>query len=165
MSNYKKLGKNVLLLTIGSFSSKLLSFFFVPFYTYVLSTAEYGIADLITTTVSLLFPFFTCIISEAAMRFAQEKENDEEMIFEIGMLIWVAGLVILLILSPVFCLVSTIKPYWGLILLYYIGYSLYTNFGYFLRGIEKVSVFAIAGILNTVISIGCNLLFLLIFKM
>ena len=165
MSNYKKLGKNVLLLTIGSFSSKLLSFFFVPFYTYVLSTAEYGIADLITTTVSLLFPFFTCIISEAAMRFAQEKENDEEMIFEIGMLIWVAGLVILLILSPVFCLVSTIKPYWGLILLYYVGYSLYTNFGYFLRGIEKVSVFAIAGILNTVISIGCNLLFLLIFKM
>lgn len=55
---YKKLGTNMLWMVIGNFSSKILVFLLVPLYTYALSTREYGIADLLTTTISLLIPFF-----------------------------------------------------------------------------------------------------------
>ena len=47
-SKYSYLIQNTALLTLSSFGSKFLSFFLVPLYTNVLSTAEYGIADIIT---------------------------------------------------------------------------------------------------------------------
>ena len=164
MASYKKLGKNIISLTIGSFASKLLSFFFVPFYTSILSTKEYGTADLITTTVSLLFPFFSLIICESMMRFAQEKTEDKEQIFSIGM--WVSGIgfIILLICSPLLLLISSLKSYWILVVLYYFAYSLNSNIGYFVRGIEKVVTYSIGGIINTFITVFLNILFLLYFK-
>lgn len=45
MASYKKLGKDMLFMTIGTFGSRLLSFIFVPFYTSVLTTEEYGLVD------------------------------------------------------------------------------------------------------------------------
>ena len=42
MGQYSKLGKNVALITLGNFASKILSFFLIPLYTAVLTTAEYG---------------------------------------------------------------------------------------------------------------------------
>ena len=52
--SYKKLVKNMGFLTIGNFASKMLNYLLVPLYTNVLSTEQYGIADLITTTIALL---------------------------------------------------------------------------------------------------------------
>ena len=48
-SNYKKLGKNTLIFALGSFTQKAMAFLLVPFYTYVLSTPDYGTSDLIIT--------------------------------------------------------------------------------------------------------------------
>ena len=47
MNRYKKLIKNTALITVGNFASKLLTFFLLPLYTAILTTAEYGVADLI----------------------------------------------------------------------------------------------------------------------
>ena len=77
MGKGKKLGKDIGLMTIGTFGSKLLTFFLVPLYTSCLSTSEYGIADLITTTISLLFPLFTVTIGEAVLRYALDKDIDK----------------------------------------------------------------------------------------
>ena len=56
-SKYKYLFKNTFLFTISSFSSKILSFLLVPLYTTVLSTADYGTADMVFTTSSLKIDF------------------------------------------------------------------------------------------------------------
>lgn len=101
MNKYKKLGKNIALITIGNFASKILSFFLIPFYTAVLTTAEYGTADLMTTTINLVSPFFTLLISEAIMRFALEKEKDKSQVFMIGILTTLVGFgCMLLFLRP-----------------------------------------------------------------
>lgn len=163
--NYKKLGKNIFSLTLGSFGSKLLTFLFVPFYTAVLSTEEYGTADLITVTVSLLFPFFSLIICEAMLRFAQEKEIDLRQIFSIGLYIWLIGLIILLMLSPLLNFIPSLRSYSTLILIYYCIYSLNMNIGYYVRGIGEVTVYSISGIITTICTIIFNLIFLLLFKM
>lgn len=51
---YSYLAQNTLLLTLSSFGSKFLAFFLVPLYTNVLTTSDYGIADIVTTSVTLL---------------------------------------------------------------------------------------------------------------
>ncbi|MBR1431780.1 oligosaccharide flippase family protein [Ruminococcus sp.] len=164
MSNYRKLGINMLSLTIGNFASKLLSFCFVPFYTAVLSTSEYGTADIVTTTVTLLFPFFSLIICESMMRFALDKNENKEDVFRVGIVVWLCGLVVLLIMSPLLLMFKSLKNYWLLVILYYVAYSLSQNVGYYSRGVEKVVLFTLSGIVATVVTIGLNLMFLLWLK-
>ena len=66
---YAELVKNTGILTIANFSSKILGFLLVPFYTSILSTEEYGITDLIFSTVQLIVPIFTMNVSDAVLRF------------------------------------------------------------------------------------------------
>ena len=70
MDKYGKLVSNTMLLSIGSFGSKLLVFFMVRFYTGYLTPADYGTADLITQTATLLIPLVTLGITESVFRFA-----------------------------------------------------------------------------------------------
>ena len=81
---YKKLGKNTLLMVVGNFASKLLTFFLVPLYTYCLSTSEYGISDLMSTTISLIVPFLTLTIAEGILRMTLDKKIDNKQIFSIA---------------------------------------------------------------------------------
>ena len=72
---YKYLTKNVLIFAVSSFGTKFLSFLLVPFYTSVLTTAEYGIADIITTTATLMMYICTVNIADAVLRFAIERKR------------------------------------------------------------------------------------------
>ena len=77
-NKYSYLSKNILLFSISSFGQKILAFLLVPLYTSVLSTADYGTVDLITTTVSILVPVFTINISEGVLRFTlKDKDNKD----------------------------------------------------------------------------------------
>lgn len=72
----RKLGKNMLIFSIGSFASKMMGYFLIPFYTAILSNAEYGVYDIVVTTVNLVFPIFTLLITESTMRFALDKDSN-----------------------------------------------------------------------------------------
>ncbi len=161
--NYKKLGKDVVLMTIGNFGSRILSFLLVPLYTSVLTTEEYGTADLISTTITLLLPFFTLIIFEAMMRFALDKENNPSEIWKVGLRIELVGCLALLVLSPII-LLTPMKDYYFFVIAYYIADSFQRCASYFVRGLNKVKVFAISGVIQTAVMIACNLIFLLGFK-
>ena len=58
-NKYKTLVSNTMLISLGTFGSKLLVFFMVRFYTSYLTPADYGTADLITQTANLLFPLIS----------------------------------------------------------------------------------------------------------
>ena len=60
-SNYKKLVYNTAIFAIGNFGSKVLTFLIVPLYTYVLTTAEYGVIDLFITSLGMVIPFSTVV--------------------------------------------------------------------------------------------------------
>ena len=64
MNKYKYLFKNIGLLTLSSFATKLLSFFLVPLYTNILTTTEYGTYDLFNTTVGVLLPILTLNVQD-----------------------------------------------------------------------------------------------------
>lgn len=164
MGNYKKLGANILLITVGSFASRILSFLLVPLYTSILTTEEYGIADLLSTTVSLLAPIFTIIIGEAMMRFALDQDSDRNQIFTCGLTINILGFLLLLIFSPLLLLFEILSPYYWFFIAYYFTHCIYSAFSYFARGIEEVTVFTICGVINTVCVILLNIVFLLWLK-
>jgi len=160
----KRLGKNVLLLTIGTFGSKLLTFFLVPLYTSYLSTGEYGVADLLTTTISLLSPLFTVTIGEAVMRFALDKDVDKNQVFVLGALVNLTGFLVLFAVSPILLAISLLRPYYWYFIFYYFTYVLYQFLSFFTKGIDKVSIFTIAGIGHTLFTIITNIVALVIFK-
>ena len=164
MNKNKKLGSNILLLTIGNFASKLLTFFLVPFYTLVLTPVEYGISDLVITTVNLVSPVFTLLIGEAVMRYALDKEYDKKQIMTVGLLTVLAGFIFMMIFSPLILLSKTLKPYYILFVSYYLVSSLNYLFSQFTKGIEEVKLYTISGILNTFFVILFNLIFLLVMK-
>lgn len=164
MNRYRKLMKNTALITIGNFASKLLTFFLLPLYTAILTTAEYGVADLMTTTVSLITPFFTLIISEAVMRFALDQECDKRQVLSIGLFVTLTGSAIMMVFSPLIRFSSDLRPYYVLFILYYFVTALHTVLSQFVKGIEKVTVYASSGVLHTMTFIALNILFLVVLK-
>lgn len=162
MEKSTKLIKNVALITVGGFASRLMSFLFVPFYTTMLTPEEYGIADLVTTTVLLLFPVFTGMICESTMRFALDADKDKRQVLSISMYVSLLGLILTCIIMPIVIQYSlTLSPYILYLLLYYMSYSLFMTISYFIQGMQLVTLSAVGGIIHTATTIISNLVFLL----
>src|SRR5699024_10406208 len=101
VGKYKYLLKNMGLMTISNFASKILSFLLVPLYTTVLTTQEYGTYDLYTTTAFLLIPLFSVCISDAVLRFTLDKEKDPKDIFSISIVFYLRACVCVIILVAI----------------------------------------------------------------
>lgn len=168
MSKYKYLLKNIGLLTISNFGSKILSFILIPLYTNVLTTSEYGIYDVYATTVSLLIPILTLNIVDGVMRFALDEKKDKRQVFSIGIKYVTIGSLIfssLVIVNNIFNLVPLFVDFSSYLILLFVSSLFYTLITQFSRGIEKITDVAVSGIINSIIMLGCNVLFLLYFKM
>lgn len=165
MSSYKKLFSNTFFMLLGRFSTKILSFLLVPLYTSILSTEEYGTYDLVVTTVSLLTPFFTLVISEAVMRFCLDKGCDSNQVLTIGLTIVALATIVLCLLYPVFLLIKTLSNYFFWILIFFVFSNIEGVLMQYLKGIEKIKLYTICGVISTLISIVLNILFLLVFDL
>ena len=64
----RELISGTVIYAVGGFGTKILSFLFVPLYTYYILPADMGTYDLVITTVSLLTPVITIQIGDAAYR-------------------------------------------------------------------------------------------------
>lgn len=161
---YSKLLSNTFLFGIGSFASSLLSMLLTPLYTSILSTDEYGISNLITTTATLIFPFASLAMSEAILRFSLDKNSNKKTIFSFGFFLICFSSFLLLGAIPIIKQ-TDLGPFIIYFYLYFIFFAIHTISSYFTKGIEKIKIYAVSGIINSIIVIGCNLLFLLVFKL
>lgn len=159
-----RLVKNTGLFIIGSLVSKLLTYILIPFYTSILTTTEFGICDTLFTTVSLLYPIFTLIISEAVLRFAIDKEYDRKQVFSIGFWFTLVGFVIILMVSPLLLLFEGMKSLVAIAVLFYLSVTMQVLFTQFCKGIKCTIQFTIAGILGTIITLITTILFLRYFQ-
>ena len=83
MNKSKELVKNTIIIFLGKACTQLVSFFLLPLYTTYLTTADYGIVDLIITYVSLLVPVITIQLEMSAFRFLVDNRTNEEEISKI----------------------------------------------------------------------------------
>lgn len=165
MNNDRYLTKNIFLFSISNFAPKILVFLMVPLYTNVLTTKEYGIVDLMQTLMQLLLPILTLNISEAVMRFSIDPHSNDRAVFNYGLKYSIMGISIVL-LGCIICMLFKIMPISYLIcfFLLFASNTIYTLISNFLRGIDKITLMVYGSILNTATMVGCNLLFLLVFK-
>ena len=163
----KYLFKNIGILTISNFSSKILVFLLVPIYTSVLSVDDVGTYDLIVSTISLAFPILTMNIVDGVMRFTMEKTKDKQIIVSIGIKYIIISwciFAILLNLIKWLGLFSSIIGYERIIYLYFVFYTFNQFMNQLSKGLERVLDMGIAGILSTVIMFGGNIYSLFVLK-
>lgn len=162
---YKMLISDTVVFTISSFASKILVFLLIPLYTAVLSAKQYGIADLITNTVNVIYPILTLSIMEATLRFAFDENNKNTDVLNNSLfVIFIAEVVILIIwpFSSVFG--RTMHDYWLWFAVIFGGFNLEEVLAQYTKGINKTRVFAIAGVIQTLVIIVSNIIGLLVLK-
>lgn len=164
MDKYKRLASNTMIFAIGTFGSKLLSFFLTRLYTEVLDKAQYGVTDLIQQSGNLLLPLVTLGITNAVVRFGLDKGVRKQDVFTTGLLSLVGGMVLLLIISPFLGMIELLSEYIWLLCLFVFMSSLRSLCAQFVRAQSRVKLFAIDGILSTATTILFNLLYLVVFK-
>lgn len=162
MGKYKKLSLNILIMTVGQFSSRILSFLLVPLYTYILTTEEYGTYDLIVTTVTLLTPFLTLSVAEGVLRFCLDDKYSNKEVFSIGFYIVIIGTIFLGALYPAISFIDAFSKNFVWIILFFLANNIYLVFTQFLKGINKMKLYAVSGLVSTFTTLTLNVLFLVV---
>ena len=156
------LASNTLVFAIANIGTKLISFFLVPLYTYTLSMADYGVADLVTTVTFVMAPILTLDLSDAVMRFALDKDCDYDKILTIGLVAVLFAAFAGLLMMPAASMSESLSQYAALTYLYCIASAANSMLQAFLRGLERLRAFAVSNILCTALTAGFNVLFLVV---
>ena len=166
-SKYGALSKNTLLFTINSFGSKLITFLLVPLYTNILSTNDYGTADLMTSTAQLLIPLLTFNIQDAVLRFSLDKTKDPKKIISVGCMINSIAMCLLgvvLFLLSYFGIIAFGKEYLFFLLFSFAFGGIQNSLQMYMKAVDNVKVLVYSGLASTLFSCVSNLLLLLVFR-
>lgn len=164
MNKYKKLISNTLILGAGTFTSKVIVLLMMPFYTAILSPEQFGVADLVAQTANMIIPIACIGVCEGLFRFTLDCE-DRKKVFSTGMCILSVGSVAMLALLPLLGLFDSFDGYIWLIGAYVVCANFHSACAQYLRAQGKTALFAIQGIVNTVLTVVLNVVFLLALDM
>lgn len=177
MDKYKKLASNTLIFAIGTFSSKVLVFLLMPLYTRVLSTEEYGVTNTIVDMGNLLVPLITLGIINAIVRFGLEKKVRKSDVFSTGFFMILLGGAFLVCLQPFFVPILTpimnlmemevshVSQYLFLLVAFSFTSAMRSLCHQFVRARGLVKLYAVDGIISTLLTILFNVLYLVTFHM
>lgn len=147
MGKYKYFLKNIGLMTLSNFASKILSFLLVPLYTSVLTTADYGLYDIYTTTAFLLVPLLSGAVSQAALRFSMDAGSNRRKVFSQAVRTFIqASLIVVaaVVINGWLNLVPLFNEYPIYFIFYYVFCLLSDILLSFARGIDCIFDVAIA---------------------
>ena len=169
MGKAKRLLSNTAILGVGTFASKLLVFLMMPLYTSVLSSTQFGVADILTQTANLLIPFACIGICDAIFRFVldtgDEYGDDRKKIFSCGAAVLAIGSVLIAALVQILRVFDIFHGYVGLVAAYVIFANLHSAAANFVRAEGKNVLFVSQGIANTALTVILNIVFLVVFDM
>lgn len=167
MSEYRELGKNTVMFALGGFGSRAISILLLPVLTRFLSQEEYGQIDIILTTVSLLAPAITMMISNALFRFLLDsvEAGDKRKLLTTSLFIALAGYSLFLLISPVFISFRTISDYFTLFVLIIFSSRFEVITRSFIRGEKQLFLYAVSEIVHTLLFASTAILFVWSFQL
>ena len=166
MSRYKRLLSNTAILGAGTFASKVLVFLLMPLYTSILSTSEFGTADILSQTANLLMPLAAVGICDGLFRFILDAEGEnKKRVLSTAVAVLGAGSLVLVAFVQLLNFFSVFKGYVMLVAFYVIAANFHLAFANYVRAEGRTTAFAIQGIANTVSTIAFNIIFLVVFDM
>lgn len=168
MNRYSKLLNNSAIFALGSLGSKLIIILLVPLYTYYLSSQDYGIVDLISSTQALMMPFITLTVEQALLRYLIGSKNKDDInsIFSSSIFICIITLLILLII----CGFIVLFDLWNTKLVIYFYLLVFASvfqvlFSTYLRAVGETKKFALSGIFQVTALLILNAFFLVYLNM
>ena len=166
-SKYYNFVKDLFLFAISTFIPKAITFFLVPLYTNYMSTSEYGVVDIVTTTISVLVPLLTLDIADSVLRSTIEnKKNNNPYSFGLKMLNNATLIVIGVVIVNKLCGFFEVADW--LILLFTIQFYLTGLYGInisYLRATDRIMLLVTTSIINTCTQVLYNIILLVILRM
>lgn len=159
-SRNKYLLKNTFILSLGNFGTKIITFFLVPLYTNILTTAEYGTIDIITIIGTVIVPIITLNIQEAVLRFSMDKECDSEKIISIAFSIIMLSSFASILCWPILKIIPVTASFAISLVFYMLFISSSHILLCYLRGKEKLLDYSIISIIQTLMIAILNIYFL-----
>lgn len=151
---YRRLLSNTVLFSVSTFGSKILLFLLTPFYTSILTDAEYGVTDLIIQTGNVLIPLVSMGIINAVLRFGLDETTDLKGLFTTGLVVILVGEGVLALCYPLLQSIGLLSDYVLLLLLYVLMANLHSVFGAMAQAMGKVRLYAGSGILCTALVVA-----------
>lgn len=99
------------------------------------------------------------------IRYGLERSSNKASVFTTGILVTLAGFFVLALISPLLDQLTFLSGYVRLVLLYVLAANLHSICNQFARALGHVRLFALDGILRTVLTILLNILLLAVFPM
>ncbi|WP_018757165.1 lipopolysaccharide biosynthesis protein [Paenibacillus terrigena] len=164
MNKFKLLVSNTLIFAIGTVLTKLILFLLMPLYTSVLTTEQFGYAEILNNSVELLLPIATLCIADAVFRFAIDDDSNKTNLLSTGINLLIKGFILILILIFILDCFYEFDYSFYLVLLY-VSTAIKQLFAQFCRGIGHVKIFTISGVLGALSLLVSNLILLVIFKL
>ncbi|MBE6600288.1 MAG: hypothetical protein E7640_03720 [Ruminococcaceae bacterium] len=160
---YKKLLSNTAIYGIGTFASKILVFLLTRLYTECLSPTEYGTADLISNAANLLIPLAAAGVCDGIFRFALDaNESNKKNVFSTGCtLLGISSAVFAVVMAIAFAF-GVYSEYLWLVAAYVLMSNFHSACALYIRALDRTKLYALQGIMNTVLTISFNILFLVI---
>lgn len=167
-SRYKKLGKNTIIVFIGRAGSSLIGMIMLPFYTRWLSPEEYGVSDLLNTYAMVLLGFVSCCISDSIFIYPnQTDKKGKNGYFTSGLLFFLCSLIIAILLIILIQWIDIekfresifIERIWFIFAIMFSQFSI-NYIQSFSRSINKMKIFSLGGIFQTIAIAGCAFLFI-----
>lgn len=158
-----KLVKNTIIYTISNFGSKILTFLIVPLYTFYLSTAEFGTYDTIISILNLLVPMCVLSIHEGLLRWLLKSDEKHGDILGSGLALLSLFILVTDVIAFVVCNLLRWE-YTGVFIVLMTFTALHTSFQFIARGEKKNKIFAVSGIIYTMVMLALNVLFIVVFR-
>lgn len=162
-NKYQTLAGNMVVMAIGQLSSKLLVYVMLKFYQNALGTAGFGQMGNIIYACDLLITIVSLSMASGVLRFALDKANDGDMVFSTAINIVLVSSLVFMLFVPLIGMIPMLKGYQWLICVYVILGAIKDVCSFYVRARVSVVVYSLDGIINTVMTVLCNLVFLGIF--
>ncbi len=148
---------------LGTFSTKLLQFLFIPLYTIYIETSDFGYFNLVMSLVALSVPLLYQSVWEGVLRFAIEKQNDKMTILSTTSSYC---LVLTTIYSIVFLLITkTFRMQYGtLILMMALGQMGVSYWQFSARALNENKLYSISTVANAAVTITLNFVLIVVLK-
>ena len=145
---YSELISNIFIFAFGTVGSKLVSFFLLPLYTNVLTSSEYGVADLVFTTSEVIRPIISLAIYNGLLRFGISKEYKRENVLRCATIVLIVGSILTIIITPIFEVYHTLSEWKWYLCVYVIVVFASKNAFIYLKILNKNREYAFLSIVQ-----------------
>ena len=160
MNKYKKLASNTLIFAIGSFGSKILLLLLTRLYTGNLNPGDNSTKELLELTANFLYPVITFCIADAIIRYGIDRNFDNRRVFTSACMVELAGIGLLILLSPFLTLLPYTEGYVVLLMIYCVTSGFRQVASQFVVARGLVRLYTIDGIITTLTLFIFNVIFI-----